>query len=249
MKVISIANQKGGVGKTSTALALANGLSLEGYKVLSIDLDPQGNLTACYGAKKGLSALSLLTEEANINQVIQWTSTGDIVPYSAKLSNIEALLEDTGKEYKLKESLEDLKDYDYVILDTPPSLGLITINSLTASDYVIIPTVADLFSIQGLDGITKTINTIKKYTNPKLEVGGILISMYSGRTNVDKEAVKVIELLAKQLDTTPFKNTIRVSCKVKEAAFEHKGILTYAPGTKIANDYTGFIKELHERGI
>lgn len=250
MKIISIANQKGGVGKTSTALALIDGLTIEGYKVLGVDLDSQGNLTASSKAvSKGATALSLLTQEAEAINTIQKTPIGDIIPYNSKLSNIEALLEETGKEYKLKESLETLTGYDYIIIDTPPALSLLTINSLTASDYVIVPAQADLYSLQGVDVLTRTINTIKKYTNPKLKVAGILITMFTGRVLVEKQTLEIIESLAEDMGTKVFNSTIRTSCKVREAPYSHQGIISYAPKSTVAEDYRAFIRELHARGI
>ena len=152
MKTITVTNQKGGTGKTTTAIQLAAGLSLKGYKTLSIDLDAQGNLTYTAGAKTdGATALGVLTGEVKAENAIQHTPSGDIIAANKALAGADAFIADTGKEYRLKEALESLQAaYDYIIIDIPPALGILTINALTACNSVIIPAQADIYSLQGI---------------------------------------------------------------------------------------------------
>jgi chromosome partitioning protein len=151
-EAIAVINQKGGVGKSTTALAIGQGLFLKGYKVLFIDLDAQGNLSYSVDiALNSKSILDVLTGKADVKEVIQHTEAGDILPSDLLLSGADLLLTEMGKEYKLKEAIEPLKEvYDYIIIDTPPALGILTVNALTACTGVIIPAQADIYSLQGI---------------------------------------------------------------------------------------------------
>ena len=164
-KTLAIINQKGGVGKSTTALMLAAGLSLKGFSVLSIDLDAQSNLTYTAGAKTdGATALGVLTGEIKAGDAVQHTESGDIIPASKALAGADAFITDTGKEYRLKEALEPVAgQYDYIIVDTPPALGILTINALTACNSVIIPAQADIYSLQGIEQLAETMKPVKKY--------------------------------------------------------------------------------------
>lgn len=246
MKVITIANQKGGVGKTSTAHALLDGLTLKGFRVLGIDLDGQCNLTLATGAStKGATALGVLTGELEAENAIQKTSGADIIPASPKLTNADALIE-TGEE--LKNSLKKLEsNYDYVIIDTPPALCNRTLSALIASDSVVIPARADLFSLQGIDELGDTITGVRATRNKSLKVAGILLTAYKNRANLHKDITEPITRLAKDLDTALFNITIRDAVAVSEAPFMHTGLFTYAPKAKVTEDYKAFIDELLER--
>ncbi|MDD3365341.1 MAG: AAA family ATPase, partial [Syntrophomonas sp.] len=188
-RIITIATQKGGTGKTTTTHALGVGLIERGYKVLFIDLDPQGNLSYILQTEELKSTIyEVLTGKTKARDAIQHQQCGDIIPSSPALARANLELKNTGKEYRLKETLQPIKDdYDYIIIDTPPSLGLLTINALTASDSVIIPSQADIFSLQGIGQLYSTIETIKKYTNPDLSIEGILLTRHNSRSILSRD--------------------------------------------------------------
>lgn len=245
-KTLAIINQKGGVGKSTTALMLAAGLSLKGYAVLSIDLDAQSNLTYTAGAKTdGATALGVLTGEIKAGDAVQHTESGDIIPASKALAGADAFITDTGKEYRLKEALEPLAgEYDYIIIDTPPALGILTINALTACNSVIIPAQADIYSLQGIEQLAETMKPVKKYCNADLTIEGILLTRYSSRSVLSREVAELAEQLAAKLGTKLFKSTIREAIAVKESQISQRNLYSYAPKAKVTEDYTRFIAEL-----
>lgn len=249
MKTITITNQKGGAGKTTTAAALGAGLSLKGYNVLLIDLDPQCNLSYTMGAKPDHpTILGVLTGEVYPLDAIQHTLSGDLIAASRALSGADAFIKDTGKEYRLKEALEIIKPhYDYIIIDTPPALGILTINALTASDSVIIPAQADVYSLQGAEHLAETIQPVKKYCNPDLHIAGILLTRYSPRTVLSRDIADLAEQLAAKLGTILFKTTIRENIAVKEAQISQKQLYKYAPRAKATEDYIAFTNEYLQR--
>lgn len=238
-KVIAIINQKGGVGKSTTAEALAAGLHLKGYRVLSIDLDAQANLSYTAGAStNGATVLGVLTGEVKAADAIQQTATGDIIAASKALAGADAFISDTGKEYRLKEALEPISGaYDFIISDTPPALGILTINALTACDSVIIPAQADIYSLQGIEQLAETMKPVKKYCNPALSIEGILLTRYSPRSILSREVAELAEQLAARLETRLFKATIRDAVAVKEAQISQESIFNYAPKAKVTEDY------------
>lgn len=246
MKAFTVTNQKGGAGKTSTALALAAGLALRGYKVLSVDLDAQGNMTYTAGAKSaGATVLGVITGEIKARDAIQHTETGDIIPANKALFGADAFITDTGKEYRLKEALEPIQDeYDYIVVDTPPTLGILTINALTACQSVIIPAQADIYSLQGIEQLAETIKPVKKYTNPALTIEGILLTRYSSRSVLSRDVAEIAEQLAAKLGTKLFKTTIREAIAVKEAQINQQSLFSYAPKAKVTEDYSRFIAEV-----
>ena len=249
MKVIAIANRKGGVGKSTTAAALINGLTLKGYKVLGVDLDAQRNLTSTMRAKADKTVLGVLTGDISIREAIIRTSGGDIVPASRSLSGADATITDTGKEYKLREAMEPvLAEYDYIILDCPPALGILTVNALTAADSVIIPAQADIYSLEGIEDLQDTITPVKRYCNSKLEIAGILLTRYSGRSILSRDATTLAERLAERLGTKVFNSKIREAVAVKEAQISRESLFSYAPRAKVTEDYRAFIEELLGKG-
>jgi chromosome partitioning protein len=245
-KVIAIINQKGGVSKTTTAAAIGAGLTLRGYKVLLVDLDAQGNLSYSLGAEESnFTAIDVLTRKVKAAAVIQHLEQGDLLPTSPELALADKLLGDTGKEYRLKEALEPVKvNYDYIIIDTPPALGVLTVNALTACNGVIIPAQADVFSLQGISQLYETIWAVRQYTNPSLKVMGLLLTRYSGRAVLSKNIAGVMEQTAKYLNTKLFNKTIREGIAVKEAQISRQSIFEYAPKSNAAQDYSDFIDEL-----
>jgi chromosome partitioning protein len=245
-RTLAIINQKGGVGKSTTAEALAAGLILKGYSVLSIDLDAQSNMTYTAGARTdGATALGVLTGEIPARDAIQHTESGDIIPASKALAGADAFIAETGKEYRLREALEPIRgEYDFIIVDTPPALGILTINALTACDSVIIPAQADIYSLQGVEQLAETIKPVKKYTNPTLTIEGILLTRYSPRSVLSREVAELAEQLAAKLGTRLFKTTIREAIAVKEAQISQRSLFSYAPKAKVTEDYSRFIAEI-----
>lgn len=246
MEVIAVINQKGGVAKTTTAHALAAGLALEGFRVLMVDLDGQKSLTLVTGAKAGShTALEVLTRKAKAAQAITHTASGDIIAASDGLGAADTMLKDTGREYRLKEALKPLnKDYDYCVIDCPPSLGILTINALTAANSCIVPAQADFLSLQAIGQLEQTLKAVKAYTNRELRIKGILITRYSARAVLSREAVEMIQAKAAELRTKVFEAKIRESVSLKEAQAVRQSIYAYAPKSNGAKDYKAFIAEI-----
>lgn len=244
-QIVSIINQKGGVGKSTTSQTLAAGLSIKGFKVLLIDMDSQGNLSFSVGAdKQGISVLEVLKKESPAADSIQHIGSIDIIPASISLAGADMQLTEMGKEYKLKEAIEPIKKfYDYIIIDTPPALGILTINALTASDSVIIPAQADIYSIDAIGQLYSTITAVKKYTNKELSIAGILLTRFSDRTVLSRDLANMIQGTADQLGTRLFKSTIREAIAIKEAQVVQSDIFAYAPKSKVADDYMNFVDE------
>jgi len=246
MKIFAIVNQKGGVAKTSTALALTSGLVSRGFKVLCIDLDPQCNLSFAADADTEKKSIrDVLIGEINIIDVIQQTAQGDIIPSDNQLSGADSYINETGKEYRLKEGLAQIKkDYDYMILDCPPALGILTINALTACDGVIIPAQAEAFSMQGIDQLRNTIDAVKNYTNPQLTIEGILLTRHNARSVLSRDVAEMMAKLASYMHTKVFKSTIREAVVVRESQINQESLFSYAPKANITADYRAFIDEL-----
>ena len=246
MKVITITNQKGGTGKTTTVHALMSGLTRMKYKVLAVDLDPQCNLSFILQADpEKPTALGILTGEAKAKDTIQHTPSGDFIASSKRLANAEKLLDGVGREYKLKKALATIKkDYDYILIDTPPALGILTLNALTACNSVIIPALADIFSLQGIERLSETIEPVREYTNKDITIDGILLTKYSGdRTTLNRNIRDIAAQTAKKLNTRLYKAAIREAVAVREAQACLQDIFTYAPKSKPAADYKSFIDE------
>lgn len=248
-EIITIINQKGGVGKSTTANAIGAWLSLQGQKVLYIDMDAQGNLSySLKASNKYLSTMEVLRGTATAEDAICHTMQGDIIPANNSIALAESYLKDTGKEYRLKECLQPIIDrYDYIIIDTPPALNVVTINALTASDSVIIPVQADIYSMQGVTLLKETIDTVRKYCNPQLEIKGILITRYSNRNNLTKEIIELMEQQATALDAKIFKTRIRECIALKESQANCIDIFTYAPRSNATIDYENLMKEITAR--
>jgi chromosome partitioning protein len=247
MEVIAIVNRKGGVGKTATAQALGAGLIKKGCSVLYIDLDSQTNLTYGLGADAGgLSSMDVLAGDATAQEAIQHTQQGDVIAGAEALAGADAAIDGTGKEYRLKEALEGLQ-YDYCIIDTPAALGTLTVNALTAADSVIIPVQAEVYSLQGIGQLSKTIETVKKYCNRNLYIRGILITRYNGRAIISRDMQSNLEDAAAQLKTRLYSTPIRECVSIKEAQASQQDIYSYAPRSNAAKDYAAFIEEFTER--
>lgn len=246
MKTIAVINQKGGVAKTTTAHNIGAGLALRGRKILFIDLDPQCSLSLIVGANtEGITVLDVLTRKAKANEAIQRGSQFDIIAASEGLA-ADGILTATGKEYRLKEALQTLSGcgYEFVILDCPPSLGILTINALTAADTCLIPVQAETLSLQALRQIYPTIETIRTYTNKDLSVSGIIVTRYNGRAILSREAVEMIEAQAQEMGTKVYSAKIRESIAIKEAQAMHNDIFTYALRSNPSQDYQSLLDEM-----
>ena len=250
MNTIAIINQKGGVAKTTTAQAIGAGLALKGYRVLFVDLDAQGNLSYAMGATRGdYNALDALQGKASAQKAVQTTAQGDIIPSAPGLAGADAILTATGKEYRLAEALTPLQGlYDYCILDTPPALGVLTVNALAACTGVIIPAQADIYSLHGIAQLYDTLQTVKRYCNPALEVMGIVLTRHNGRAILSREVAEKIEQTAAQLDTRLYKSTIRECIALREAQAVKQSIFEYSPRSNATEDYGALVNEIIGEG-
>ncbi len=244
--IISLLNHKGGVGKTTSAVNIGAGLVELGKKVLLVDLDPQANLTLSFGiprqpvtiyeAMRGESELQPFKIKNNLDIVI---STLDLSGVEMELSN------EAGREYILREVFDPLVDnYDFIILDCPPSLGLLTLNALTCSNYVIIPLQTEFLALQGLAKIKQVIDKVKFRLNKDLEIGGVVATMYDARKVLSRD---VVETILKYFGEKVFKTYIRDNVALAEAPAQQKDIFTYSPKSSGAEDYLNLCKEIVER--
>ncbi len=259
-KVITINVQKGGVGKTTTAHELASNLTKKGYKVLVIDLDPQQNISRFSGAPltEYLTIYDVLKKNCAFQQAIH--AVGDVFDNGSTIRNYDICtadkkLEDAEKDfcnffdvYVLEDALKPIKgQYDFIIMDTPPNLGILPSMALTAADYVIIPVEASSAGIQGIGQLFERIHIItdpNRGSNKKLKVLGMLLTMYSHRTNLEKSIRMQLDETAKKMNTKTFETTIRVSVKIKEAQAFKLSVLQHAPDCNPCIDYTNFTNEL-----
>ena len=250
-KIIAFANQKGGVGKTTSAVNIAASLGVLGYKVLLIDLDPQGNATSGVGVMKKslkMTTLDLLTTDATVSQVALKTRYDNlsVIPTHTTLARAEYELgEKEEGEYVLKKKLEEAREtYDYIIIDCPPSLGMMTVNALSASDGVVIPMQCEFFALEGLSQLMFTISRIKQHYNKTLNVTGILITMYNSRLIL---SMQVINELKKHYADKLFETTISRNVKVSEAPGFGAPVYYHEKRSKGSLEYMNVAKELAER--
>ena len=256
-KVISLVNQKGGVGKTTTSINLSASLGVLGKRVLLIDLDPQGNTTTCVGINKGeidKSIYDVLIEECNIKDTVIKTKYNNlyVIPATINLAGLNAeLLEKSRtqagyrKGEKLKECLAEIKDdFNYIIIDCPPSLDLITINALTASNSVIIPVQCEFFALEGITQLLRTIMQAQKTLNPTLDIEGVLLTMLDSRTNLGFEVVEDIRSFFKE---KVYNTIIPRLVKLTEAPSHGEPIIVYDPKSRGSEAYINLAKEVIER--
>jgi chromosome partitioning protein len=248
-KVIAFANQKGGVAKTTTALNLAVAFKESGHRVLAVDMDPQGNLTMSQGVdpdKVEKSMFDVLVHRIPIREVIVEREI-DIAVASIDLAGAEiAMSTQIGRERALQKGLEGVKDdYDFICIDTPPSLGLLTVNALTAADKVIVPVQCEYLSMRGLVQLQNTLQMIRENLNPGVEIEGILPTMLDSRTVHAKEAVEILE---ENFGELVFKSRIRKAIKFAEAPVRGTSVLKYDPKSRAAGAYRELAKEVLTHG-
>ena len=245
-KIIAVANQKGGVGKTTTSVNLSSLLAKKGKKVVLLDADPQGNATSGLGVDKNVekSLYDVLVNEEPVENTLQDTIEKNlkICPSNVNLAGAEVeLVSQMSREHRLKEQLDQIKDkYDYIFIDCPPSLGLITLNSFTAADSVLIPVQCEYYALEGLGQLINTINLVKKHLNKSLEIEGAVLTMYDIRTNLSNQVVKEVK---KYFDDKVYKTVIPRNVRLSEATSFGMPITTYDPKSKGARSYEKLAKE------
>ena len=246
-KVISIANQKGGVGKTTTAVNLSTILAKKGKSVMLIDADPQGNASSGLGIDKdeGYSLYDVLINDIDIEKTLQDTcvKTLKLCPSNVNLAGAEVeLVSEMSREQRLKEKMESAREkFDYILIDCPPSLGLITLNAFTASNSVLIPVQCEYYALEGLGQLINTINLVKKHLNKSLEIEGALLTMYDIRTNLSNQVVKEVK---KYFGDKVYKTVIPRNIRLSEAPSYGMPITLYDARSKGAKSYEKFAKEL-----
>lgn len=240
-RITAIINQKGGVGKTTTAAALADGLNRRGYKALAIDADAQGSLTFIMRAEATRGIYEAL-KGSPAAELIQDTAQGDLLPSTPALIGADLEFTQTGREYLLRDALEGIRDlYSHIVIDCPPQIGIMTVNALTAATDAVIPMRADILSLQGLGQLYDTISKVKRYCNPRLQIAGLLITQ-NRRTVLSRDLADVIADQARQLDTRLYSSQIREAVSIKEAQTMQESIYT-RPRANPAADYNAFIDE------
>ncbi|MBA7558497.1 ParA family protein [Candidatus Atribacteria bacterium 1244-E10-H5-B2] len=247
MKIITITNQKGGTGKTTLAINLGVSLALMGKKILLIDLDPQANLTYSFGIHNPENTIvEVLQGKQTIQTILVKREGLDIAPSSSRLADLEvSIINKIGREQLLSERLKDLGGYDYIFIDSPPALSILTVNALTVADEVLIPLQMEVLSFQGLTQLLKTIDEVKGVLNKNLKIGGIIVSMFDSRRRLSGEVLNEIKNNSKE---KVFNSVIKICVKIAESPSFAKSVLSYAPGSSGSVDYKNLAKEfLNER--
>lgn len=250
MKVIALANQKGGVGKTTTALCLAALLNKAGHPTLLIDADSQCNSTDTYRAETEdvatLYDLVVSENPCSVGDAIQHTEVGDIIAGDMLLATTDTTLTGEGAFLRLRNALRGLHGYEYVVIDTNPTLNTMLCNALVAANEVIIPVKPDRYTIMGLSELTNTVVAVKRELNHSLVIRGLLLVDLDGRVNLDKYVMDQLSSIAGEIGTTSFKTAIRHTSKCRETQTARLPLVMYAPRCTAAVDYKAFVSELLE---
>ena len=243
-RITAIINQKGGVAKTTTAHALSTGLTLRGYKVLTIDTDPQGNLSGTMDADITLPGIYNAFCGDEEHDLVQHTAHGDMIASNQALIGADRVFNDIGREYLLREALQHYSDlYDHIIIDCPPTISIITINALTAATDLIVPVGADIYSLQGMGQLFDNINKVQKFSNPNLKIAGLLICRKNGRAVLTKQFSDYIGDLAAKQNVSLYRQSIREAIAVKESQAQHTSLFISHPKASVTADYNAFIDE------
>ncbi|NLL04614.1 MAG: ParA family protein [Clostridiaceae bacterium] len=249
-KIIAVANQKGGVGKTTTAVNLSSCLGYKGKKVLLIDVDPQGNSTSGLGVDKkkiGQSAYDVLINDVDIIETLVQTPIENLMlcPSNIQLAGAEVELVSTiSRETRLKNSLDAIKDnYDFILIDCPPSLGLLTLNSLTASNTILVPIQCEYYALEGLSQLMETVKLVQRHLNKELDVEGVVLTMFDARTNL---SIQVVEEVKKYFRNKVYRTVIPRNVRLSEAPSYGLPIILYDPKSKGAECYLDLADEVIE---
>ncbi len=249
MKTIMIANQKGGVGKTTTAAALGLGLNKRGFRVLLVDTDPQGNLSSSLGIDpdSACGLFELLNGDNGIKDCICSSFAGDVIPCSIMLADADRRLTQPYAYSILDEKLGDIcNDYDYCIIDAPPSLGILSMNGFSTAQYLIVPVNASAFSLQGLSSLFSIISAVREKGKHEIKILGILITRFNSKTRLSKEVLAVLENTAHQAGTRVFDAKIRQGVSIEMAQARREDLYEFRSGSKPADDYSRFTEEVLE---
>ena len=248
-KIVAVANQKGGVGKTTTCVNLCAALKEAGKKILLCDMDPQGNATSGFGVDKNKNKVNIynvLIEGVNAAEAIVKTPYSDLLPSNKILSGAGVeLVSLPDREYILKEVLSEIRDdYDYILIDCPPSLEMLTLNSLCAADTVLIPVQCEYYALEGLSDLMSTIRTIKKALNPNLDIEGVLLTMYDSRTNFSSQVASEIK---KYFNTKLYNVAIPRNIRLAEAPSHGTPVMKYDRASRGSQAYIDLAKEVLKR--
>ncbi|MGP8310496.1 ParA family protein [Enterocloster aldenensis] len=248
---IALSNQKGGVGKTTSAYVIATALKEMGYRVLAVDMDPQGNLSFSLGADtESATIYDVLKGELKPRYAVQKSTLVDIIPSNILLSSIELEFTGVRREFLLTEALGPFKAlYDYILIDSPPALGILTVNAFTAADYVLVPMLSDIFSLQGITQLEETIRRVRNYCNPDIRILGVFLTKHNPRTRFSKEVEGTLRMVAEDLQMPVLETFIRESVALREAQSLQCSVLEYAPDCNAVRDYKSLIQELMQRGL
>jgi chromosome partitioning protein len=240
--------QKGGTGKSSTAHALSAGLKMRGQRVLIVDADPQCNISHTMKADTSKGLFEVLNGEPAAG-IIRRTEQGDVLANSQRLVGADRMFADINSEYLLADALAPVKDnYDYILIDCPPQLGILTINALVAATDLVIPITADLYALQGLALLAANVEKVKVRANPLLRIDGILLTKYSGRSVLSRDIKTELQKQAAAMGTKVYKTAIREGVAIREAQAQRRSVFDYAPSSNPAKDYGEFIEEYLKGG-
>ena len=252
MKTISVSNIKGGVGKSSTAATLAAGLAEKGYRVLLVDSDPQTNLTMCFLPEQPDDEPSLYHAYSGgkkVDEVKRAIKDNlDLVIGDFALCNADMQFVRAGRLRMLGKALKDVEEeYDFAVIDTPPNMGILSLNAFMASDYIVVPMAADSFSLKGVRLLKQVLDDVQEETDGRLIVAGLLVTRYNSRTNVSRLLENSVNAAAGLLDTEVFRSRIRQAVVVQESQIAREDLFSYAPKSPVTEDYRMFIEEFLER--